>query len=127
MPFVHAAQEVEAILGVQVSQSTVPTADGGSRQARVPSATGARYTAIQHEDHAACDGDVSRWSDGPHSRQPVARSQKPCDWQGETCTGDHLHTRSAQANKRPYRLLSARRRGINQARAVCAVQDGALW
>ena len=93
------------------------TTDGGSRQALVPSATGARSTGIQHEDHAACDGDVSRWSDGPYPRQRVARSQKPRDWPGEACTGDRSQTRSAPANKRPYRLLSTRRRR-NVCRAV---------
>src|SRR6266487_2242308 len=84
------------------------TTDGGSWQALLPSATRTHCAAIPPKKSIACDGDVSRWSDGPHPRQWVARGQNAGDWPSEVCAGDGSQTRSAQANERSYGLLSTR-------------------
>lgn len=117
------------------------TTDGGSRHAHVPTATGARSTGIHPKDHGACDGDVSRWSDGPirgngwhEVKSLVIGEVKPAP---ATTRKRDQHRRTSNhtvfsrlADAETFAKLCTgeiSRRGIDQAPGVCAVQDGALW
>ena len=141
MPFVHAAQELEAILGVQVSQSTVrrlteeagklcchqqqeliaqPSLQKRAWPAMAMSADGAMVHIRGHgwqEVKTLVIGQVK-------SVQATARKRDQ-----HRRTNDHT-VFSRLADAETFTELCTEeisRRGIDQARAVCAVQDGAVW
>jgi hypothetical protein len=142
MPFVHAAEQLEAILGVQVSQSTVrrlteeagklcsqqqndPIPKGATSQkpARPPMAMSADGAMVHirgkgwHEVKTLVIGKV----------KPLPTPTKTLASQKRTC--DHtVFSRLAEAETF-VDLCSGEisRRGIDQAPSVCAVQDGAVW
>lgn len=141
MPFVHAAEELEAILGVHVSQSTVRrlTEEAGKlmchqQQEPCPQASIPK-TTVPAMAMSADGAMVHIRGNGWHEvKSLVIGKVKPAQ---ATARKRDQHRRTSEhtvfsrlADAETFAELCTgeiSRRGVDQARAVCAVQDGALW
>ena len=146
MPFVHAAERVEAMLGVQVSQSTVRrlTEEAGKRccqqqneppplrqSEEAPGPAEAGPPMAMSADGAMVHIRGKGWQEAktlvvanvepvPTTARAKARDKR---------TSEHtLFSRLADAETFAE-LCSGEisRRGLERAKSVCAVQDGAVW
>jgi hypothetical protein len=141
MPFVHAAEELEAILGVQVSQSTVRrlTEEAGKlccHQQNEPTPHASTKGTASPPMAMSADGAMVRIRDNGwqevktlvigkvESLPATARKRAQ-----ERRTSDHsVFSRLADAETFAELCTGEMsRRGIDQAPRVCAVQDGAMW
>ncbi len=141
MPFVHAAEEVEAILGVQVSQSTVRrlTEEAGKlccHQQQEPIAHASPPRTALPAMAMSADGAMVhiRGNGWQEVKTLVIGKVKPLQATArkrdqERRTSDHtVFSRLADAETFAEMCTGEiSRRGIDQAPKVCAVQDGALW
>jgi hypothetical protein len=141
MPFAHAAQELEAILGVQVSQSTVRrlTEEAGKlccQQQNEPAAHSSTEGTALPAMAMSADGAMVRirgngWQEVKTlvigKVKPVQATAGKRDQ--ERRTSEHsVFSRLADAETFAQVCIGEiSRRGIDQAPRVCAVQDGALW
>ncbi len=141
MPFVHAAEELEAILGVQVSQSTVRrlTEEAGMlcchQQQELMTQPSPQKRAVPAMAMSADGAMVHIRGNGWHEVKtlvigqvkPVQATTRKRDQQRRT--SDHtVFSRLADAETfTEVCTEEISRRGIDQAPAVCAVQDGAVW
>jgi hypothetical protein len=142
MPFVHAAEQLEAILGVQVSQSTVRrlTEEAGKlccQQQNEPAPKGATKREQATTPLAmSADGAMVhiRGKGWQEAKTLVIAKVEP--WPSTAKT--QAHDKRTSAHTVFSRLADAdtfsdlcsgeiSRRGIDRAPRVCAVQDGALW
>ncbi len=141
MPFAHAAEELEAILGVQVSQSTVRrlTEEAGMLLCHQQQETGtpasSTKTILPAMAMSADGAMVHIRGNGWHEvKSLVIGKVKP---EQATTRKRDQHRRTSDhtvfsrlADAEAFAELCTgeiSRRGIDQAPAVCAVQDGALW
>ena len=141
MPFERAAQMLETLLGVQVSE---PTVRRGTERA------GTRYEARQTAQSQQEGADYSGVSAAEKQVVSVDGAYVPLvagEWAevrtvviGEVKTESRKATDQVQMRQLSYfsRMTNAetfgnlaevemRRRGVSQAKAVCAVTDGAPW
>jgi hypothetical protein len=141
MPFVHAAEELEAILGVQVSPSTVRrlTEDAGKllcQQQQEPGTQASSTKTTLPAMAMSADGAMvhirgNGWQEVKTlvigQVKPVQATARKRDQHRRT--SDHtVFSRLADAETFAELCTGEiSRRGIDQAPAVCAVQDGALW
>jgi hypothetical protein len=141
MPFVHAAEELEAILGVQVSQSTVRrlTEEAGKlccqQQQEPETQTSSPKTTLPTMAMSADGAMVHIRGNGWHEVKtlvigqvkPVQATARKRDQHRRT--SDHtVFSRLADAETFAELCMGEiSRRGIDEAPAVCAVQDGAVW
>lgn len=141
MPFVHAAEEVQAILGVQVSQSTVRrlTEEAGKlccHQQNEPAAHVSPKGTVLPPMAMSADGAMVRirgngWQEvktlviGKVEPVPATAGKRA----QQRRTSDHsVFSRLADAETFAELCTGEIcRRGIDQAPRVCAVQDGAVW
>jgi hypothetical protein len=141
MPFAHAALELEAILGVQVSQSTVRrlTEEAGKlcgHQQQEPMVQASNTRTALPAMAMSADGALVhiRGNGWQEVKTLVIGQVKPV--QATTCkrdqqrrTSDHtVFSRLADAETFAELCTGEiSQRGIDQAPEVCAVQDGAVW
>lgn len=141
MPFVHAAEELEAILGVQVSQSTVRrlTEEAGTLCCQqqneavvLPSTQETAATPmVMSADGAMVHIRGNGWQEVKtlviakvEPRPSTAKAHAP-----DPRTSAHTVFSRLTDAETFSDLCSGEisRRGIDQAPSVCAVQDGAVW
>jgi hypothetical protein len=142
MPFVHAAEQLEAILGVHVSPSTVRrlTEEAGKfccQQQNEPFLKEAtRQEQATTPMAMSADGAMVhiRGNGWQEVKTLVIANVEPLP----TATKSHAHDKRTSAHSVFSRLTDAEtfadlcsgemsRRGIERAPSVCAIQDGALW
>jgi hypothetical protein len=139
MPFKQAAQMLGAVTGIQVSQATAR---------RQTEAAGAAYEAVQTAEVAALKRALPQTPKGAARQmlsadgafvplvhgewgevKTLALGEVQSSRQGEPCTR-HLSYFSRLTEAETFEelaLVETQRRGLDQARAVCAVLDGAEW
>lgn len=140
MPFAHAAEQIEAILGVQISASTVRrlTEEAGKQceqqQEELPSEQ--EQPAVTIPMALSADGAMVfvRGDGWQEVKTLVLAEVEPLT----TETAKRARDKRTCAHSTFSRLSSAetfgqqctaeiQRRGIDQASQVCAIQDGAIW
>jgi hypothetical protein len=139
MPYAQAQALRASLVGIQVSKATARRATLASGQAALALDEAQEERLKQEEPQApqgadkhqlSADGAMVHLVGGSGSRvKTLIMGEVTCHKRGEVCT-QQLSTFSRLAEAERFSeatLVETHRRGLEQATAVCAVQDGAQW
>ncbi len=139
MPYASAQELLQDLLGVQVSKATARRATLATGEAALTVWEAEVERLKQEMPQAPCGADKQLLSaDGAMVHlvggewvevKTLVLGEVTCNQRGEVCT-QHISTCSRLSDAEHFTqasLLETHRRGLEQAAAVCAVQDGAEW
>ena len=143
MPFERAASELQAMLGVQVSDSTVRRqalavgATWEQIQTEQAQPTGSKHFPLPHEDPAermlmSSDGGLVPLRGGVWAEvKTLVIGEVICPKDGQSTVRSQAHTYFSRlvdaATFADLASVEVSRRGVERAKEVAAVQDGADW